>query len=352
MEMTSPVHSVRRMRFLIGLLVLLCFLGSAAPTRAEEKEQNNKEEKATVEFHRTGRAFIPDQRCSFIVTKGWRMERDGNSTVMHIPGEKGSQANIIITSWQTDFTPERIAREAAEKVEPKGYKVEKPEPFSTFSKIDGLRVVATASDKKRVGVQFIFPAGENRILTLTGTFDQTVNVNFEQALNLSMKTLHLLDRAPNLPAELGTRFGDKRATIRVPLGWDARADIRGANAFSPPVILHSEQMFVNFDRSNLPLEQYAAAESETGEKPETFVTEAGVKGLKIRGTLNAPDGKEVRTVTYCFDGLDGMKVVVGASAEATLWPAIESLFDLCGKSVRIGPEPEAPKTEAPKTEAI
>ncbi len=338
------------MRFLVRLSILLILLGSGALAPAEEKEK--KEEKAAVEFHRTGRAFIPDQRCSIIVTKGWRMEREEKSTVLLIPGEKGSQANIIITSWETDFTPARLAKEAAEKMEPNGYTVEKPEPFSTFSKLDGLRLVAKAPDKKRVGIQFIFSAGDNRILTLTGTYDQTANVNFEQTLNLVMKTLHLLDRAPNLPAELGTRFGDKRATIRVPLGWDARADVRGANAFSPPVIQHSEQMFVNFDRSNVPLEQYAAAESGGRQKPESFVTEAGVKGFKSLGELTTPDGKEVRTVTYCFDGLDGMKVVVGGSAEATEWPAIEALFDMCAKSLKIGPEPEDQKADAPKTEAI
>ena len=340
------------MRFLVGLSIVFGLLGSGSLLPAEEKDQGKKEENARIEFHRTGRAFIPDQRCSFIVTKGWRIERDGKSTVLLIPGEKGSQANIIITNWETDFTPARLAKEAAEKMEPNGYVVEKPEAFSTFSKLDGLRLVAKAPDKKRVGIQYIFQAGENRILTLTGTFDQTANVNFEQTLNLLMKTLHLLDRAPNLPAELGTRFGDKRATIRVPLGWDARADVRGANAFSPPVILHSEQMFVNFDRSNLPLEQYAATETVTGAKPENFVTESGVKGLKTRGKFTTPDGKEVQAVTYCFDGLDGMKVVVGASAEVTEWPAIEALFDSCAKSLKIGPEPEEPKAEAPKTETI
>ena len=338
------------MPFLVRLSVLLMLLGCGSLASAEEKE--TKEEKSAVEFHRTGRAFIPDQRCSIIVTKGWRMEREGKSTVLLIPGEKGSQANIIITTWETDFTPARLAKEATEKMEPSGYKVEKPEQFSTFSKLDGLRLVAKAPDKKRVGIQFIFSAGDNRILTLTGTFDQTANVNFEQTLNLVMKTLHLLDRAPNLPAELGTRFGDKRATIRVPLGWDARADIRGANAFSPPVIQHSEQMFVNFDRSNLPLEQYATAESGAGQKPESFVTEAGVNGFKTQGKLTTPEGREVRTVTYCFDGLDGMKVVVGGSAETTEWPAIEALFDRCVKSLKIGPDAEEPKADAPKTETI
>ena len=338
---------------LAALISMVCFGSSAC---ADEKK---KEEDAPVSFHRTGRAFIPEQRCSLVVVKEWRIQREGKSTTLLVPGEKGSHANILINTWETPLTAEQVANEGAEKMTSKSFQVEKPEAFTTFAKLSGVRLVARGPDKKSVGIQYIFPAGANRILTLTGTFDEKANINFEQSLNLAMKTLHLLDRPHNLPQEPGVRFGDKRATLQVPLGWDARADVPGANAFTPPVIQHSEQMFVNFDRSPVPLEEYAAAETggnqEKGvrmEKPERFETTAGVVGFKSRGEFRASNGKELRTVIYFFNATEGMKVVVGASAEASQWPGIEALFDACAKSMKIGSEQNEPKKEAPVTETI
>jgi hypothetical protein len=320
-------------------LLYPCFVAACAIAAITPESAPN----AGTVFHRSGRAFLPEQGCSLVVRQGWHKQQDANSTVLLARADNGSEANIIITVWKTPRSIQEFAAEAAAVMKTKEFKVGAAEPFTTFAKLEGVRMRAGAPDGRRTGIQYLFPAGEGRVLTLTGTFDHQANADFEQVMTLCMKTLHLLDRPHNLPAELGTRFGDKRATLRVPLGWEARADVAATTAFGPPVIHHGEQLFLNLEINAAPLREYVraeiGAEGPKGlkfEDPLEFATPEAGLGFKVPGQLRTDDGQEQRTVTYYFDGPNGLKVIIGAAANADQWPAIQNLFDACVKTLQIG----------------
>jgi hypothetical protein len=322
------------MRFPLRLSIALAIvLGTLASAIAAEEE---------TPFKRSGRVFMPEQGFSMIVQKGWSEQREDKSIILVVPGKGGSKANIIISPWDTPRKPAEFAADAAAQMEPKGYRVGKPEPFVTESKLEGIKLPATAPDGRRVGIQYLLSAGPERMLTLTGTYEPKFNPGFEELLDASVKSLYLLYQPPNLPAELGIRIGDQRATVRIPRGWDPLADLDNVNAFGPPVIDHAQQLFVNFEQSEAPLREYAEAharatrpkELEFGDL-EVFAAPEGGVGLKARGILRPSEGKEVQTATYYFDGPEGTKVIIAASADATAWPTLEGLFDACARSLRI-----------------
>jgi hypothetical protein len=317
----------------------ICLLLATSAVAAETES----EPIAESAYQRTGRAFLPEQGCSLVVGKGWRKQSEGDTTTLMVPGKHGSASNIILHTWETTLTIDAMAKDAAAKMVPKGYTVGDPEKFATFTKLEGLRLKAKEPNGRLIGIQYLFPAGEGLVTTLTGTFDPKTNADFERELNLCVKTFHLLDRPHNLPAELGRQVGDKRAMLRVPLGWETRADVVAMNSFAPPVIHHGEQLFVTLEKNAAPLHEFVAADANSDgskrikmEKADDFITEEGGKGFKARGFVKAEDGRVLRTATYYFDGIEGLKVVVRGAAEPSEWPAIESLFDSCVKTLRIG----------------
>jgi hypothetical protein len=295
-----------------------------------------------VPFKRSGRVFMPEHGFSMVVQRGWSEQRDDKSIVLIVPGKGGSKGNIIISPWDTPRKPTELAADAAAEMEPKGYQVGKPEAFTTESNLDGIKLPATAPEGRRRGIQYLIAAGPGRVLTLTGTFEPKLNPDFERLFEASVKSLYVLHQPSNFPPELGIRIGDQRANVRIPRGWDPLADLDTVNAFAPPVIDHAQQILVNFERSKVPLPEYAESHATAnradgltfGELEEFSAPEGGV-GFKARGTLRPAEGKRIHTSTYYFDGPDGTKVIIAASADETVWPTLEPLFDACARSLRL-----------------
>src|SRR5688572_13183157 len=125
------------MRFPSVLLPFLAAVMLAGTLIATDEAQPQ-----TTPFHRTGRAFFPDQGSSLVVTKGWHKQTSGNSTILYARSSSGQQANVIISVWEAKDPLEKFVSDTSAKLATTGYKPFKPEPFITFSKIEGIRLRA------------------------------------------------------------------------------------------------------------------------------------------------------------------------------------------------------------------